>query len=86
MHVFLTSTVEIGEWSASRPGCFGGKSPWYRFDRRLGGPRSRSGLGGEEKNSPPLPRIEHWSSIQQLSYRSRAGKVKGKGKVVPVLN
>jgi hypothetical protein len=27
------------------------KSPWYSFDRRLGGPHSRSGSGGEEINS-----------------------------------
>jgi hypothetical protein len=35
-----------------------GKIPWYPFDRRLGWPQSRSGRGGEEKNSQPLPRIE----------------------------
>jgi len=29
-----------------------GKSPWYPLYRRLGGPQSRSGSGGEEKNSP----------------------------------
>jgi hypothetical protein len=28
-----------------------GNSPWYPMDRRLGGPQSRSGRGGEEKNS-----------------------------------
>jgi hypothetical protein len=28
-----------------------GKSPWYPLDRKLGGPQSRSGRGGEEKNS-----------------------------------
>jgi len=28
-----------------------GKSPWYPLDRRLGGPQSRSGRGGLEKNS-----------------------------------
>jgi hypothetical protein len=33
-----------------------GKSPRYPLDRRLGGPQSRSGHGGEEKNSQPLPR------------------------------
>jgi hypothetical protein len=32
-----------------------GKSPWYQFDRRLGGLRS----GGEEKNSQPLPGLEY---------------------------
>jgi hypothetical protein len=28
-----------------------GNSPWYPLDRRLGGPQSQSGHGGEEKNS-----------------------------------
>jgi hypothetical protein len=28
------------------------------LDRRLGGPQSRSGCGGEEKNSQPPPGIE----------------------------
>jgi hypothetical protein len=28
-----------------------GKSPQYPLDRRLSGPQSRSGRGGEEKNS-----------------------------------
>jgi hypothetical protein len=28
-----------------------GKSLWYPLDRRLGGSQSRSGRGGEEKNS-----------------------------------
>jgi hypothetical protein len=35
-----------------------GKSPWYPLDRRPGGPQSRSGRGGEEKNSQPQPGIE----------------------------
>jgi hypothetical protein len=29
------------------------ESPWYPLDRRLRGPQSRSGPGGEEKNSQP---------------------------------
>jgi hypothetical protein len=28
-----------------------GNSPWYSLDRKLGGSQSRSGRGGEEKNS-----------------------------------
>jgi hypothetical protein len=40
-----------------------GKSPWYSLDRRLGGSQTRSGRGGEEKNSQPPPGIE--SSIIQ---------------------
>jgi hypothetical protein len=35
-----------------------GKSLWYPLDRSLGGPQSRSGRGGEEKNSQPPPGIE----------------------------
>jgi len=31
-----------------------GNSPWYRLDRKLGGLQSRSGRGGEVKNSQPL--------------------------------
>jgi hypothetical protein len=34
------------------------QSPWYQMDRGLGGPQSRSGRGGEEKNSQPLPGLE----------------------------
>jgi hypothetical protein len=34
-----------------------GKSPWYPLDRRLGGSQSRSGRGGEEKNSQPPPGV-----------------------------
>jgi hypothetical protein len=35
-----------------------GKDPWFLLDRRLGGPQSRSGGGGEEKNFQPSPGIE----------------------------
>jgi hypothetical protein len=35
-----------------------GKSPFYQLDTRLGGLQSRSGSGGEEKNSQPLPGLE----------------------------
>jgi hypothetical protein len=34
------------------------KNIWYPLDRRLGGTQSRSGRGGEEKNSQPPPGIE----------------------------
>jgi hypothetical protein len=40
IHVFLTSVLAGGEWSASRPYRF---TPEYPLDRRLGGPQSRSG-------------------------------------------
>jgi len=35
-----------------------GKSPWYPLDRRMGGPQSRFGGDGEEKNSQSLPGLE----------------------------
>jgi hypothetical protein len=35
-----------------------GKNLWYPLDRRLSGHQSRSGRGGEEKNSQPLPGLE----------------------------
>jgi hypothetical protein len=35
-----------------------GKTPWYPLDRRLGGHQSRSGRGGEERNSQLLPVLE----------------------------
>jgi hypothetical protein len=38
-----------------RPIYLQGKRPWYPLNRRLGGPQSRSGRGGEEKNYQPLP-------------------------------
>jgi hypothetical protein len=34
------------------------KKIWYPLDRRLGGLQSRSGGGGKEKNSQPLPGLE----------------------------
>jgi hypothetical protein len=54
-----------------------GKSPWYPLDRKLGGPQSRSGRGGEEKNSQPPPgivpknpdHVAHIPTLYRLSYR-----------------
>jgi hypothetical protein len=41
------------------------KSSWYPLDKRLGGPQSRSGRGGEEKNSQPLPESNPRTPIVQ---------------------
>jgi len=48
-HAFLTSAVEGSEWSTSPPGHFtpGESSPRYPLDKKLCGPRSRSGRRGE---------------------------------------
>jgi hypothetical protein len=45
-----------------------GKSTWYPLDRKLGGTQSRSGRGGEQKNSQPLPGLEP-SIIQHVAQR-----------------
>jgi hypothetical protein len=44
------------------------KIPWYPMDRRLGGPQSRSGRGGEEKNPQPLPGLKP-PIIQPIAQR-----------------
>jgi hypothetical protein len=54
---FLSSALDGGEWSASRT--------LYPLDRMLGGPQSRSGSCGNEKNHA-LPEFETWSSNPQL--------------------
>jgi hypothetical protein len=44
IHIFLTSALAGGEWSATRPCRFipRGDSSRYTMDRRLGGTQSRS--------------------------------------------
>jgi hypothetical protein len=50
-----------------------GKSPWYPLDRRLGvPPQSRSGHGGEQKNSQPLPGLKP-PIIQPVAQRYTTG-------------
>jgi len=44
--------------STSRPLYQWRKSPWYKLDRRVGGPQSRTGCGGEERRLLPQPGIE----------------------------
>jgi hypothetical protein len=60
IHVFFDFGTRF-RWVVSlthRPLYPQGKSPPYPMDRRLGGPLSRSGRGGEEKNSQDLPGLE----------------------------
>jgi hypothetical protein len=77
IHIFLTSALAGGEWSASRPGRFtpGGNNPRYPLDRRLGGPQSRSGRRREMKVSPlsgpelrPLGHAARSQSLNRLRY------------------
>jgi hypothetical protein len=60
LHSFFDLGIRLS-WVVSftpRPLYPQGKSPWYPLDRRLGGPQSRSGCGGGEKNSQLPPGIE----------------------------
>jgi hypothetical protein len=55
-----------------------GKNPRYPLDRRLGGPQSWSGRGGEEKNSQPQsglepPNPDHPARCQSLYRLSHPG-------------
>jgi hypothetical protein len=56
--------LNLGTWwmwvvsFTPRPLYHQAKSPCYPLDRRLSGPQSRSGRGGEEKDSQPLPGLE----------------------------
>jgi hypothetical protein len=59
VEIYLQAFFDLGtrwRWVASftpRPLYPQKKSPWYPLDRKLGGFQSRSGRGGEEKNSQP---------------------------------
>jgi hypothetical protein len=57
----------------TRPLYSQGKSPWYTLDRRLGGPQSRSGHGGEEKNSQPADMEGICEYIEQILAVSQQG-------------
>ena len=51
LHSIVTSAVDGGEWFTSRFVRFTpGKEPRYSLNRRLGGPKSRSGRFEEGKN------------------------------------
>jgi hypothetical protein len=70
----------------SRPLCSRGKSPRCPLDRRLDGPRSRSGHGsGEKKENPSLPlslpEFEPWASSPDPSRCTDWETVEG-----PILN
>jgi hypothetical protein len=46
-----------------------GKSPWYTSDRRLGGPQSRSGRRGKEKNLTPHQDSHSDQPVQLVASR-----------------
>jgi hypothetical protein len=62
LHAFSTSTLDGSGWTVLRTGHFTPKErapDTHTLDRRLGGHQSRSGRGGEDKNSHPLSGLEH---------------------------
>jgi hypothetical protein len=69
IHVFLTSTLVGGEWSASRPGCFSpGERAWYSLHTILGGAQNwRKFLTIPGLEIRPLCRPAHSKSL----YRQR---------------
>jgi hypothetical protein len=61
LHTFFDLGTRWWRWVVSfmpRPLYPQGKSPWSPLDRSLPETQSRSGRGGEEKNSQPPPEIE----------------------------
>jgi hypothetical protein len=55
LHAFLTSALDGGEWSASRPGCFTGgeRAPGTHWIEGLVGPRAGLDTVAKTKNSYP---------------------------------
>jgi hypothetical protein len=60
IHIFLTSALVGGEWSASRPGSFiPGKDPPVHIGQEVGW--TRASLGDvEQRKILTLPRLELW--------------------------
>jgi hypothetical protein len=52
-----------------------GNNPRYTLDRRLGGPQSLFGRGGEEQNSQPLPGIEPRSSDRPARSQTESSRL-----------
>jgi hypothetical protein len=76
IHIFLTSSLVGGEWSASCLGhCTPGKSSWYPLDRRLGGPQSRSGRHGKEKILDPTRTLTLTPWLRNKSHYLKFGNV-----------
>jgi hypothetical protein len=56
--LILWPRMEVSDQLHARATLLPAKGPWYPMDRRMGESQSRSGRGGEEKASQPLPGIE----------------------------
>jgi len=80
LRAFLISAPDGDEWSASHPDRFTPRkrAPGTPLDRRMGGPQSQSGRGGEEKNFHPLTRLElpiiqplwRWKRVVDRKYET----------------
>jgi hypothetical protein len=70
--------MEVSGQLHTRPLYPQAKSPCYPLHRRLGGPQSRSGRGGEEKNSQPQQELEP-PIIQSVAehYNTELSRLKG---------
>jgi hypothetical protein len=68
LHQFLTSALDGGEWSASRPGRFSLRERNPDTHWSLGGPQGWSVHDGEQKNSQTLPALE-LPTIQPVAHR-----------------
>jgi hypothetical protein len=69
LQTFLNSTLDGGDGQPYAPAALpSGKSPRYPWNRRLGGPQSQFGRGGEDKNSKPPAGMEPQSSKSVASH------------------
>jgi hypothetical protein len=68
LHVLLTSALDGGQWSTSRPGCFtpGERSPDVRLDMRLGGPQGRYDRDGKDKKQISVPTGNRTTVVQSV--------------------
>jgi hypothetical protein len=60
-------------------------NPRYPLDRRLCGPQSRSGRGGEEKSSHPLPALQAHVQIIFLNLHIMVVPQKKKPVITPII-
>jgi len=58
MHSYSWCSLEVSDQLHAPATLPMGKDTWYPLDRWLGGSQSRSGRGGEEKNSQPPPGLD----------------------------
>jgi hypothetical protein len=68
LNSFLTSTLDAGDWSVSRPSCFTpGKEVRYPLNMRIGGPLSLFGSFEEERSLLPTSGIKYRTILDTIS-------------------